>query len=60
MIDLLQTLIDDLCLSLDYDQTGQASNGVARYPEKQGKRKKKNEGPLGVNPNAATEDATSK
>ncbi len=47
-------------VSLDYDQAGQGSNGAAWYHDKQSKRKKKTEGALSVDPNAATGDATSK
>ena len=41
--------------SLDYDQAGQ---GAPWYSDKHNKRKKKLEGPLGVDPNAEIEDAT--
>ncbi len=45
---------------LDYDQAGRAGNGAPWYYDKQNKRKKKIDGPLGVDPNSETGDATSK
>lgn len=60
MITLWKIPIEDLCLFLDYDQTGQANNEAARYPEKQGKRKKKPERAIGNDPNLATEEAAGK
>jgi hypothetical protein len=46
--------------SSDYDQSGRGGNGAPWYYDKQNKRKKKIDGPLGVDPNSETGDATSK
>jgi hypothetical protein len=40
----------------DYEQTGREVTGTPWYHDKKNKRKKKNEGPLGVDPNGLTED----
>jgi hypothetical protein len=44
----------------DYDQSGHGGNESQWYYDKQNKRKKKVDGPLGVDPDIPNEDGTSK
>jgi hypothetical protein len=47
-------------LASDYDQTGQEGNGTPWYYDKKSKRKKKLDGPLGVDPDEITGEGASK
>lgn len=49
-----------ICFSSDYDPVTQGTLGAPWYYTKQSKRKKKLEGPLGVDPNAKHEAENSK